>query len=67
LLVLAGFDPLIDEGHAYADRLADEAGAAVEVMEHADLVHGFVVMTGAVERARAAGLQLSERLRDRLA
>lgn len=67
LLVLAGFDPLIDEGHAYANRLADEAGAAVEVMEHADLVHGFVVMTGAVERARAAGLQLSERLRDRLA
>jgi len=67
LLVLAGFDPLIDEGHAYANRLADEAGAAVEVMEHADLVHGFVVMTGAIARAREACLQLCERVRDRLA
>jgi acetyl esterase len=67
LLVLAGFDPLIDEGHAYANRLGDEAGAAVEVMEHADLIHGFVVMTGAIARARQACLQLCERVRDRLA
>lgn len=66
LLVLAGFDPLLDEGLAYADRLAEEAGAAVEVMEHADLVHGFVVMTGAIARARQACLQLCDRLREHL-
>lgn len=66
LVVLAGFDPLIDEGHAYARRLAGEAGAAVEVQEHADLVHGFVVMTGAVRRAREASLQLCAKLRERL-
>lgn len=66
LLVLAGFDPLLDEGRAYAHRLAEEAGAAVEVMEHDDLIHGFVVMTGAVERARQACARLAERLREHL-
>lgn len=66
LLVLAGFDPLIDEGRAYARRLRDEARADVAVMEHADLVHGFVVMTGVITRARQAGLALCDQLRQRL-
>jgi acetyl esterase len=39
-LVTAGFDPLRDEGEAFADRLA-EAGVPVAVRRHADLIHGF--------------------------
>jgi acetyl esterase len=66
LVVLAGFDPLLDEGRAYARRLADEAGAEVEVIVHPGLIHGFAAMTGAVARARAAGLGLCDRLRARL-
>ena len=66
LMTIGGFDPLYDETCAYARRLSEEAGAEVELLEHDDLIHGFVVMTGAIERARAAGLQLCQRLRARL-
>jgi acetyl esterase len=66
IVVTAGFDPLRDEDRAYARRLGDEAGAAVELQEHSDLVHGFVVMTGAIDRARVAGLQLAASVREQL-
>jgi acetyl esterase len=42
-VVTAGFDPLRDEGAAYADRLA-EAGVAVDHRLHEDMIHGFVPM-----------------------
>lgn len=44
-LVTAGFDPLLDEGHAYAERL-EQAGVAVEYVCEEDLIHGFINMTG---------------------
>ena len=49
-VVTAGFDPLRDEGIAYADALE---GADVPVVHrhHEDMVHGFVSMIGRVDRA----------------
>jgi len=52
-LLTAGFDPLIDEGHAYAERLAKE-GVAVEYKEYPDMVHGFLLFGGALDTANAA-------------
>lgn len=44
LLVLAGFDPLVDEGRAYAGKLKN-AGVAAEVMEVPKFSHGFLGWT----------------------
>jgi len=47
----AGFDPLRDEGEAYAGRLRD-AGVAVEARRYPSLIHGYINLTGSVEAAR---------------
>ncbi|MGW8271564.1 MAG: alpha/beta hydrolase fold domain-containing protein, partial [Burkholderiales bacterium] len=52
-VITAGFDPLLDEGHAYAERLAKE-GVAVEYKEYPDMVHGFLLFGGALDTANAA-------------
>lgn len=44
-VVTAGFDVLRDEGEAYAHRLK-EAGVAVAIRRHGQLVHGLVNATG---------------------
>jgi acetyl esterase len=53
LIYTAGFDTLRDEGRAYADKLR-EAGVPVVYREFESLVHGFTLMTGAIESARKA-------------
>lgn len=53
LLVVAGHDPLRDDGLAYAERLR-EAGVAVEVAAYDDMVHGFFSCTRALGTARQA-------------
>jgi len=53
VIATAGFDPLVDEGNAWAQRLR-EAGVPVRHHCYESLVHGFVSMTGAVEAARIA-------------
>ncbi|TBU99606.1 alpha/beta hydrolase [Phytopseudomonas dryadis] len=41
---LAGFDPLLDEGRAYAEKLRSQGGK-VELMEYAGLTHDFLRMS----------------------
>lgn len=52
-VVTAGFDPLRDEGKAYAEQLL-EAGVDVEYRNYDSLLHGFISMTGVVREARHA-------------
>ena len=51
-VLTAGFDPLRDEGEAYAKRL-QAAGVAVEYRCHEDMIHGFVSITGLIPSAEA--------------
>lgn len=49
----AGFDPLRDEGQAYADALA-RAGVRVDHRCHERLIHGFLTMGGVIPAMRQA-------------
>ncbi|HXZ92258.1 MAG TPA: alpha/beta hydrolase [Burkholderiales bacterium] len=53
LVITAGFDPLVDEGKAYAERLARE-GVQVAQRDFSDMVHGFLLMGGVLDAANAA-------------
>lgn len=52
-ILTAGFDPLRDEGKAYAQKLTD-AGVAVKYHCYDDMIHGFIGMTGILDVARQA-------------
>jgi acetyl esterase len=62
----AGFDPLRDEGEAYAQRLR-EAGVRVALRRHSGLVHSFVNFTAICPSSRAAVLEACGALRMGLA
>lgn len=49
----AGFDPLKDEGLAYADKLG-AAGVAVEHRHYSGLIHGYIHLSGGLSAARTA-------------
>ncbi|NRF67742.1 alpha/beta hydrolase [Aquincola sp. S2] len=66
LLVLAGHDPLRDEGVAFADALL-AAGTPVQLVEWHGLAHGFIVMAGGITAARQAQRQFGLAVRDALA
>jgi acetyl esterase len=53
LVFTSGFDPLRDEGKAYADRMS-EAGVRTVYREFDSLIHGFIGMRGAVQAAARA-------------
>ena len=61
-VLTAGFDPLVDEGREYADRLA-AAGVEVEYRCFDDMVHGFIIMGGVLDTARVAVAGCAARLR----
>ena len=51
--VLCGWDPLKDEGRAYAAKLAAH-GVPVTIREHPGMVHGFMNLTSVSMPAREA-------------
>jgi acetyl esterase len=62
----AGFDPLRDEGEAYATRMR-EAGVRVALRRHPGLIHSFANMTAISPAAHAAMLELCAAIRMGLA
>lgn len=52
-ILTAGYDPLRDEGKAYADRL-QAAGVPVQYRCYEGMIHGFVTMTKALDAANRA-------------
>jgi acetyl esterase len=65
LVYTAGFDPLRDEGEAYAEKLR-AAGVAVELTRFADQIHGFFNIVGVGRTSRAANLRIARALADAL-
>lgn len=64
LVYVCGFDPLLDEGVAYAEKLK-AAGVAVELHELSDQIHGFLLMSE-VPSSRSATAQVAERIGEAL-
>lgn len=62
LVITAGYDPLLDEGRSYAERLR-AAGVEVACREYADMVHGFLLMGGVLDTANVAVAECCSALR----
>jgi acetyl esterase len=62
LVITAGYDPLLDEGRAYADKLR-AAGVQVAYREFADMVHGFILFGGVLDTANIAVAECCAALR----
>ena len=62
-VLTAGYDPLVDEGRAYAERLA-AAGVEMAYQEYPDMIHGFVLFGGVLDTANAAVAECCRRLRE---
>jgi acetyl esterase len=60
-VITAGYDPLLDEGRAYAERMARE-GVEVAYREYSDMVHGFILFGGVLDTANAAVAGCCEKL-----
>ena len=65
LIVIAGFDPLKDDGERYAQKLAMD-GVDTELLVATTLPHGFVFTLGAVPEARRVASIIFEKLRTAL-
>jgi acetyl esterase len=53
LVIVSGYDPLRDEGIAYAERL-QEAGVEVKLSVYGDMIHGFISYLGILKQAKTA-------------
>jgi acetyl esterase/lipase len=62
LVIVGEFDPLRDDGIAYAQRL-EEAGNTVDLADYPGMVHPFFSMGGAVDAGRRAVTQAAHALR----
>jgi acetyl esterase len=65
MIVTAGFDPLRDEGRAYADALR-RAGVEVVYREFPGQIHAFVSLTKAIPQGMTCTLEIADYLRKRL-
>jgi acetyl esterase len=61
-VLVAGFDPLCDEGVAYAKKLK-QAGVPVKQRLYPGMVHGFIIMGGVLDVAEQAIADCAEDLR----
>ncbi|RYI78789.1 MAG: alpha/beta hydrolase, partial [Acetobacteraceae bacterium] len=61
-VMLAGYDPLHDEGLAYAEKLR-AAGVKVTVADYPDLVHGFIYLQTVLPQAHEAVAQAAKAVR----
>ena len=66
LLLVAGFDPLRDEGVDYAKRMI-EAGNRVTLVNYEGMIHGFYLMGAAVDAAKRAIAQSAQALKEAFA
>jgi acetyl esterase len=66
LVLVAGYDPLRDEGVDYAKRLI-EGGNRVTLVNYEGMIHGFLLMGGAVDAAKRALTQSAQALREAFA
>jgi acetyl esterase len=66
LVVTAGFDPLRDEGAAYAQKLT-AAGIRTEYLEFGDMIHGFFNQATVGRRGPAYNREIGKRVRKALA
>ena len=64
LVVTAGFDPLHDEGVAYAD-LLENNGNKVKRLHFEELIHGFVNLTN-IRKAEASTIKIFETMQEYL-
>ena len=64
LIITAGFDPLHDEGIAYAD-LLEKNGNKVKRLHFEQLIHGFVNLTN-IRKANAGTIKIFESIREYL-
>lgn len=63
VIATAGFDPLVDQGEAYAKALR-EAGVTVRYRCYDSLCHAFTAFTGAVPAADAASREIAALVRE---
>jgi acetyl esterase len=63
-VITAGFDPLLDEGSAYAERLT-EAGVPVTYECFEGQIHAFLPMGGAIAAANHAVYRIGQAIRSR--
>jgi acetyl esterase len=62
MVITAEFDPLRDEGLAYAKRLR-EAGVSVKASHYDGMIHGFFWMAGALDRGKEVIAEMGNELR----
>ncbi len=64
-VITAGFDPLHDEGKAYADALHN-AGVPVKYLPNDSMIHGFMWLAGVIGHARSVFNEAGRHLREAL-